>query len=97
MPEQIKTLDFTQPDNLLTAFADAERDRLLPRNDFSPDAYNYSLTHPDALADGDENGRGTGVFLDIYNQNAGTRQDIDERINDVKINKYGPNNPYYTP
>lgn len=95
MPEQIKTLDFTQPNNLLTAFADAERDKLLPRNDFSPDSDNYSSTHPDALADGDENGRGTGVFLDIYNQNAGTKQDIDERKNDVKINKYGPNNPYY--
>lgn len=95
MPEQIKTLDFTQPDNLMTAFANAERDKLLPRNDFSADSDNYSSTHPDALADGDDMGRGTGVFLDIYNNNAGTRQDVLERIDDIKINKYGPTNPYY--
>ena len=28
----------------------------------------YSSVHPDADADGDEIGRGTGTFLDVYNR-----------------------------
>jgi hypothetical protein len=39
-------------------------------------------------------GRGTGD-LDVNNQNAGTSTDIFERKNDLKINKYSTNNPYY--
>jgi hypothetical protein len=46
------------------------------------------VTNSQALADGDEMGRGTGVFLDVYNDTAGTSTDIFERKNEIKINKY---------
>jgi hypothetical protein len=49
-----------------------------------------------AIADGDKIGRGTGGDLDVYNQNAGTSTDIIERKDDLKINKFSSNNPYYT-
>jgi len=33
--------------------------------------------------------------LDIHNQKAGTSTDIFERKDDLKVNKYSTNNPYY--
>ena len=56
----------------------------------------YSTVHPDAIADGDNIGRGTGGDLDVYNQNAGTSVDRTERKDDLKVNKFSQNNPYYT-
>jgi len=97
MAEQNDKLEFSQPKNKLSAIADAERGKLFPKNDYSPLSSKYSQTHPDALADGDELGRGTGVFLDIYNQEAGTQQDIFERKDDIKINQYNDKKPYTTP
>jgi hypothetical protein len=95
MATQNDRLVFDQPNNQLSAIAEAERAKLFPKNDFSPKSQSYSSVHPDALADGDEIGRGTGSFLDIYNTNAGTKTDIVERVEDIKINKYNSNNPYY--
>jgi hypothetical protein len=46
------------------------------------------------MADGDELGRGTAKFLDVYNENAGTSTDIQERIGDIKINKFNSKNTY---
>ena len=66
------------------------------KNDFNKQ-YEYSSVNPDAIADGDEQGKGTGVFLDVYNQQAGAVQDIIERKNEIKINEFQPNNPYTTP
>ena len=51
--------------------------------------------HPDALADGDTVGRGTGSYLDIYNQNAGTKEDVQLRNDEIKINRYSASKPYY--
>lgn len=73
--------------NALTAIADAERAKLFPRNDYDKTNL-YSSTNPDALADGDELGRGTGSFLDVYNENAGTITDTIERKSEIKINKF---------
>lgn len=73
--------------NALTAIADAERAKLFPRNDYDKTNL-YSSTNPDALADGDELGRGTGSFLDVYNENAGTITDTVERKSEIKINKF---------
>ena len=67
MAKQNDKLNFEQPDNELTSIANAERGKLFPRNDFSPSSESYSAQHPDAIADGDEIGRGTAKFLDIYN------------------------------
>ena len=94
MATQNDKLDFVQPDNQLSAIAEAERAKLFPKNDFSPKSDKYSPVHPDAVADGDEIGRGTGTFLDVYNQNAGTSTDVFERKDDIKINKYNSSQPY---
>jgi hypothetical protein len=89
--------DFSQPDNQLSKIADEQRKKLLPQNAFSIQGDKYSATHPDALSDGDDIGRGTGGFLDIYGQNIGTRIDVISRKDDIIINKYSQNNPYYNP
>jgi hypothetical protein len=94
MPIQSDKLDFSQPDNALSKIAEEQRKRLFPRNDFKP-TDQYSTVHPDAIANGDKIGRGTGTELDIYNQKAGTSTDIFERKDDLKVNKYSTNNPYY--
>lgn len=92
----VEPLNFAQPNNELSAIADMERKKLLPKNDFTK-SNEYSSVNKDALADGDEQGKGTGAFLDVYNQNAGAVQDILERKAETVINEYKPNNPYTTP
>jgi len=94
MATQNDRLDFAQPSNQLSAIAEAERAKLFPKNDFSPKSDKYSTVHPDALADGDEIGRGTGTFLDVYNENVGTSTDVFERKDEIKINKYNSSQPY---
>ena len=94
MSEQI-TIDLSQTEkNALTAIADAERARLIPKNDFNAVGNQYSSVNRDAVADGDSMGRGTGAYLDVYNVNAGTIDDIVERKNDIKINKFNSSKPY---
>lgn len=95
MAVQSDKLDFSQPDNRMSKIAEEQRRKLFARNDFN-EADQYSSVHPDALANGDKLGRGTGVELDIYNQNIGTARDVIERKDDLKINKFSPNKPYYT-
>lgn len=80
--------------NALTAYADAARAALIPRNDYNSVGNEYSSTNTDALADGDRLGRGTGVFLDVYNSAAGTIDDVVERKNEIKINKFNSSKPY---
>lgn len=94
MAIQSDKLDFSQPDNALSQIAEEQRKKLFPRNDFKP-TDPYSSVHPDALATGDKIGRGTGGDLDIYNNNAGTSEDIAFRKEELKVNKYSTNNPYY--
>jgi len=95
MATQSDKLDFSQPENRLSQIADEQRRKLFARNDFKENNQ-YSSVHPDALANGDKLGRGTGVELDIYSSNIGTASDVIERKNDLKVNKFSPNNPYYT-
>lgn len=90
-------LNFEQPDNELSSIADAERKKLFPKNDFKKQSNEYSAVNPDALADGDDYGKGTGIFLDVYNQEAGAIQDILERKAGIVINEFQPNKPYTTP
>ncbi|NBO23058.1 hypothetical protein EBU94_06960 [bacterium] len=92
----VEPLNFEQPSNELSSIAEMERKKLLTKNDFNKQ-YEYSSVSPDAMADGDEQGKGTGVFLDVYNQQAGAVQDIIERKNEIKVNEFQPNNPYTTP
>ena len=90
-------LDFAQPNNKLSQIADAERAKLFPKNDFKKTANEYSSVNPDALANGDEDGKGTGNFLDVYNEQAGAIQDILERKSEIILNQYKSNAPYTTP
>ena len=94
MSQPLFPQDFTQPLNDLGKIGVDQRKQLLTINDFKQINYEYSVTNPDALADGDEMGRGTGTFLDVYNEKAGTSIDVTERKLEVKINKYSPANPY---
>ena len=88
MSEQIN-LDLSQNiPNQLTAIADIERSKLIPKNDYNAVGNQYSSVNRDAIADGDSMGRGTGTFLDVYNVNAGTITDVVERKNEIKINKF---------
>jgi hypothetical protein len=89
------TLDLSQDvPNALTAIADAERAKLIPKNDFNAVGNEYSSVNRDAVADGDSMGRGTGIFLDVYNVNGGTSDDIIERKNVIKINKFNSSKTY---
>jgi hypothetical protein len=90
----LEPLDFSQPNNLLSKYADQERKKLIPKNDYKT-TNEYSATNKDALSDGDEKGRGTGTFLDVTN--GGTKTDILERQSEIVINKYKPTNPYTKP
>jgi hypothetical protein len=88
MSEQIN-VDLSQNiPNALTAYADVERSKLIPKNDYNAVGNEYSAVNRDAVADGDSMGRGTGTFLDVYNVNAGTITDVTERKNEIKINKF---------
>jgi hypothetical protein len=91
---QTERLDFSQPANDLTAVADLQRKSLLVKNDYKT-VNPYSAVNPDALSDGDESGKGTGIFLDTIN--GGSSIDIIERKSEIKINEYQPNKPYTTP
>ena len=57
------TVDLTQNEpNTLTAIADVERSKLIPKNDYNEVGNPYSSVNRDAVADGDSMGRGTGSF-----------------------------------
>jgi len=89
------TIDLSQNEpNALTAIADAERAKLIPKNDYNAVGNEYSSVNRDAVADGDSMGRGTGTFLDVYNVNAGTSDDVMERKNEIKINKFNSSKTY---
>ena len=91
---QTERLDFSQPANDLTAIADIQRKSLIVKNDYKT-VNPYSSVNPDAISDGDESGKGTGVFLDTIN--GGSSIDIVERKSEIKQNEYQPNKPYTTP
>jgi len=92
MPSK-EPLNFEQPDNQLSKYAEAERKKLSVKNDYKENDL-YSSTHPDAMADGDELGKGTGIFLDSNNKKAGSGPDIQERKKELVINRYTEEKPY---
>ena len=93
MPTQ-EPIDLNQNEkNALSAIAEIERKKLFPRNDYNT-ANLYSSTNPDALATGDEQGKGTGGDLDVYNNIAGGLTDNLERKKEVVINKFNASKTY---
>ena len=90
----LEPIDISQNENnALTQIANAERNRLFPRNDYNL-TNEYSAVNPDALATGDEQGKGTGGDLDVFNQQAGNNIDIAERNTEIAINPYNSNRTY---
>ena len=87
-------LDFSQPMNDLGMIGEEQSKKLIPKNDYKP-TNSYSATNKDAISDGDEYGKGTGIFLDTAN--GGSSVDSFERINEIKINEYQKDKPYTTP
>lgn len=93
---QLEPINLSQPENTLSKIAEKERARLLPRNDYKKQN-EYRVTNPDALATGDDKGKGTGNFLDVYNTNAGDIYDLKQRRDNLVVNQYQFNKPYTTP
>ena len=91
---QQQPVDLSQTEhNALSLIAEQERKKLFPKNDYNYGNL-YSSTNPDALATGDEQGKGTGGDLDVYNTIAGSSVDNVERKNEIKINKFNSNKTY---
>ena len=88
-------IDFSQPLNTLGQIGQEERTKEIKINDYKQSANEYSSVNRDAMSDGDLFGKGTGVFLDIFN--GGSSEDISERKNQIKVNFYQTNKPYTTP
>jgi hypothetical protein len=93
----LEPTDFSQPNNKLSDYANAERGKLFPKNDYKKLTFEYTSTNPDAMADGDEKGKGTGIFLDVYNEKAGSKTDVTERKKEIAINIYNKNKFYTVP
>jgi hypothetical protein len=91
---QLEPIDLSQTeDNALTKIGDEQRKKLFPRNDYNI-ANKYSSVNPDAIANGDVKGKGTGGDLDVYNDIAGNIDDNLERKKEVVINKYNQKKTY---
>jgi hypothetical protein len=89
------SIDLSQNiENNLTKYAEEQRAKLLPKNEYKDATFEYSKTNPNALGDGDAKGRGNGIFLDTFSPTIGTQQDIIERKNELKINKWKNTNQY---
>ena len=87
----------TNPGEKMTEVAKAERDKLFPKNEYSPKSEFYGPQHPNALADGDEKGRGTSVFLGVHDADTGTKTDVITRKDLIKTNAYNSKNGYSVP
>jgi hypothetical protein len=97
MPTNADQTDLSQPSgDELSTIASTERKKLAARNDYFI-SNQYSSTNKNAMADGDTQGKGTGKYLDVYNQDAGSSLDVAERKSEIKINEYQPNKPYQAP
>lgn len=90
----LEPTDLTQnEDNNLSAIAEIERKKIFAKNNYNDKKF-YSSVSPDARADGDEKGKGTGGDLDVYNELAGNNLDTAERTKEIVINKYNSKRTY---
>ena len=91
-----------QPGQQLTDLSKHYREINLVKNPYPvSDSDGYSPNHPNALADGDDKGRGNGIYLDVFGDDIGTRTDIHGngevntgRVNNLKTNLYSKDNGY---
>ena len=89
-------IDSNQPKNKLSSIADEQRKKNFVINDYKT-TNEYTSTNPDAMADGDSKGKGTGIFLDTSNESAGAIEDIMKRKEAFAGAKFKPTSPYTTP
>ena len=90
--------DFNQskPGEELTKTSEKFRKQMLVKNTYPvSDSEGYSPSHPNALADGDDKGKGSAIYLDVYGENRGSTEDImgngeanTGRLNNLKTNLY---------
>lgn len=76
---------------LLRQVAADEKKKLTARNEYKEDSDEYNVTHPNAISDGDEKGKG------LNGDNAGSSTDINQRKKQLVQNMFGENNPYKNP
>lgn len=75
----------------LRSVAITEREgKLIPINEYKPDSSEYSATHPNALSDGDEKGKGETLTV-------GSKTDILTRTSLKVINQFSDTKPYTSP
>ena len=96
--------DFNQnkPGEKLTELGEKFRKQNLVKNLYPvSDSDGYSPNHPNAMSDGDDKGRGSAIYLDVYGEDIGTRTDImgngeanTGRLNNLKTNQYSKKNEY---
>jgi hypothetical protein len=96
MPQQ-EPIVLSQPENSLSSIAEAQRRILTSKNDYKTDANEYSNTNADALSDGDEMGKGTGLDIGQDSTQGGSSKDIFERKSLITKNKFAIDKPYTTP
>lgn len=92
----------TKPGEKLTNISDKFREQMLVKNTYPvSDSDGYSPNHPNAMADGDDKGRGSAIYLDVFGEDIGTKTDImgngetnTGRINNLKTNLYTKKNEY---
>ena len=76
----------------LEIIGDVQRNQMItfnPYNDVAP-SNNYTATHPNAISDGDDKGKGDPSGSGT----AGALVDVQTRVNNVTSNKYNENNVY---
>lgn len=76
----------------LRNIAQQEREgKLIPINEYKPESSEYSATHPNALSDGDEKGKG------LKETTIGSETDIQTRKTLRVINQFSEFKPYTYP
>jgi len=91
-----------KPGESLTNMSEQFRKQMLTKNVYPvSESDGYSANHPNALANGDDKGRGSAIYLDVFGNDIGTRTDImgngesnTGRINNMKTNLYSRDNEY---
>jgi len=74
----------------LRQVASDERDtKLIPKNEYKPNSFEYGSTNPNAVSDGDNKGKG-----DLGNGTVGNVTDIEERSKLLAVNNYKNTNTY---
>lgn len=85
----------SKPGEALTQQAELARKTNLVKNTYkNKDSEGYSASHPNAIADGDDFGKGANVEAGSKADIFGNGQANTGRVNNLKINTYNKSNEY---